>query len=306
MKRVLFILLVLSVSCPAHAAKTTFSDGNPATRSPGTKVTAAFLNAVNKHRHDGQAVDGSGALDYAVDTGAANAIVVSLSPVLSGHIPGMPIVIKVSAENTGSTVINVSGLGDKALKKLGNTDLQSGDLRAGQIITIAYDGVNYQLLAPPPNSDAITLNGQTAAMLAPPGAILDFGMSVCPAGWIETNGSTVLRAQYAALFAAIGTTWGVGDGVSTFHLPDLRGEFRRTWDHGRGVDTGRTMATWQDHLFQQHTHSGVPVRENDASDGLAASTVSFSADQNTGPAVTGNVGSETRPRNIAVLSCIKY
>ncbi|CAM2154474.1 putative Phage tail collar domain-containing protein [Paraburkholderia tropica] len=71
---------------------------------------------------------------------------------------------------------------------------------------------------------------------------------------LRCNGAAISRTAYAALFAKIGTTYGGGDGVSTFNVPDLRGEFIRVWDDGRGVDPGRGVGSWQDSLFGYHAH----------------------------------------------------
>lgn len=57
----------------------------------------------------------------------------------------------------------------------------------------------------------------------PPGAIAQFAGSVAPTGWLVCDGSAVSRVTYADLFAAIGTTYGPGDGSSTFNLPDTKG-----------------------------------------------------------------------------------
>ena len=75
-----------------------------------------------------------------------------------------------------------------------------------------------------------------------------------PTGWLKANGAAVSRTTYSNLFAAIGTTYGVGDGSTTFNIPDLRGEFIRGWDDGRGVDSGRTLGSWQDDMFEEHNH----------------------------------------------------
>jgi phage-related tail fiber protein len=73
------------------------------------------------------------------------------------------------------------------------------------------------------------------------GAIMPFSFSLAPDGWLECNGSEVSRTTYANLFSKIGTNYGVGDGVNTFNIPDLRGEFIRGWDNGRGVDSNRSL-----------------------------------------------------------------
>ncbi len=73
-------------------------------------------------------------------------------------------------------------------------------------------------------------------------------------GSLACDGTAVSRTTYAALFALIGTTWGAGDGSTTFNLPDLRGEFLRGIDNGRGVDTSRGFATAQTSQNASHAH----------------------------------------------------
>jgi len=72
--------------------------------------------------------------------------------------------------------------------------------------------------------------------------------------WIICDGSPVSRTAYNHLFDVIGTTWGVGDGSSTFNLPDLRGEFLRGYDNGHGNDgtSGRTFASQQAAAIVSH------------------------------------------------------
>jgi hypothetical protein len=63
----------------------------------------------------------------------------------------------------------------------------------------------------------------TVERLLPAGAVMAFAMNSAPDGWLPANGGAVSRTNYAALFAAIGTTHGVGNGSTTFNVPDLRG-----------------------------------------------------------------------------------
>ncbi len=83
-----------------------------------------------------------------------------------------------------------------------------------------------------------------------------FARTSPPEGWLKANGAAVSRTTYAALFAAIGTNFGAGNGSTTFNLPDLRGVFPRGWDDSRGVDTGRTFGSLQAGQNEAHTHSG--------------------------------------------------
>jgi phage-related tail fiber protein len=77
------------------------------------------------------------------------------------------------------------------------------------------------------------------------GSVTAFAMPTPPEGWLVCDGSAVSRTDYADLYAAIGTVWGEGDEITTFNLPDLRGEFIRGFDAGRGVDADRVFSSWQ-------------------------------------------------------------
>lgn len=149
-------------------------------------------------------------------------------------------------------------------------------------------------------ADLNTLSGGVGT----PGAVQFFASTSAPSGWLKANGAAVSRTTYAALFSAIGVTFGAGDGTTTFNLPDLRGEFLRGYDDGRGVDSGRSFGTTQGGAIQSHTHSTDPYNVSRAAWDPAGLPFFFTdaVPRNTG--ATG--GSETRPRNVALLACIKY
>lgn len=88
------------------------------------------------------------------------------------------------------------------------------------------------------------LGGNSTLVL--PGTTVLWCAPVVPDGYLELAGQAISRTTYSALFALFGTTYGIGDGSTTFNLPDLRGEFVRGWDHGRGIDTGRTLGSSQE------------------------------------------------------------
>lgn len=73
--------------------------------------------------------------------------------------------------------------------------------------------------------DASQLSAALLASLVPSGTLLDFAGTSAPTGYLACDGSAVSRTVYATLFSAISTTWGAGDGSTTFNLPDFR---RRT------------------------------------------------------------------------------
>lgn len=165
------------------------------------------------------------------------------------------------------------------------------------------------------------LTGYTANSYCPSGQIGLFATDYAPTGWLKANGAVLSRTVYTNLFAAIGTRFGAGDGHSTFNLPDLRGEFPRFWDDGRGVDAGRVLGSWQSDAirnitaqmylygqdgsssqgafgFRKQGERGLVWSRNDNNAGvvmdfwLDASKVVPTAQEN-------------RPRNIALLACIK-
>ncbi len=87
----------------------------------------------------------------------------------------------------------------------------------------------------------LTPASSTAAAL-PAGSMTMYGGSTLPSGWLECDGSAVSRTTYAALFTAVGTTWGAGDGSTTFNLPDLRSRSPVGAGQGSGL-TNRVLGT---------------------------------------------------------------
>lgn len=137
----------------------------------------------------------------------------------------------------------------------------------------------------------------------PPGAVMYFANTEIPVGWLPAEGGTYSRTTYANLYQAIGVTYGAGDGSTTFRVPDLRGEFIRGWDNGRGVDVGRGMGSSQADMLKAHTHTvqGTPLTINGPHPDYTYST-NWNGTNTSGS--TG--GTETRPRNIAMRAFIKY
>lgn len=152
----------------------------------------------------------------------------------------------------------------------------------------------------------------------PVGVPVPWPSATPPTGWLKCNGAAFSAEEYPELAKA----------YQTNKLPDLRGEFIRGWDDGRGIDTGRALLNWQPHTILDHAH----YMELWTGDGLAAG----SAREGVNPGIlatygdggivktdepglkvpsslralssrsvkrygeiSGNVGTETRPRNIA-------
>jgi microcystin-dependent protein len=178
--------------------------------------------------------------------------------------------------------------------------------------------------------------------LLPAGAVQAFAMNAAPPGWLAADGSTVSRTTYSALWAALGTTsspYGQGDGSTTFNLPDLRASFVRGAGSD-GVATAGSFGVKQGDAYASHNHTITdpghghaitdPGHNHDysigsfAGGGKAGGSVytplqsyagAVTGGRGTGITINGNTtgitiaasgSTETRPRNIAMLYCIKF
>lgn len=156
---------------------------------------------------------------------------------------------------------------------------------------------------------ATAIGNLAASGAAPAGSVIYVAKSTAPTGYLKANGAAVSRTTYAALYAAIGTVFGVGNGSTTFNLPDLRGEFLRGWDDGRGVDSGRVFGSAQADDFKSHDHT-INMSSGAVSDRYAFNNSTAGAGESASYSANGRTynrgGTETRPRNAALLACIKF
>ena len=152
----------------------------------------------------------------------------------------------------------------------------------------------------PERGGTVALNDDFVGMVA------YFATPTAPTGFLKCNGAAVSRATYAALFARIGTTFGAGDGRTTFNLPDLRGEFLRCLDDGRNIDGGRRLGTAQSDAIKTHTINVPDSGSAGNNMGMWFYGERGGPNDNGHNTITYNGESETRPRNVALLACIKY
>ncbi|WP_256660215.1 phage tail protein [Pseudomonas sp. RIT623] len=312
--------------------------------------------------------------------GTADALVLSLKSneaALGAYAAGQRFQFQATATNTGAATAKIGGLAAVAVKKTGAAglvDLVGGDIRAGALYDLNYDGAYFQLgggvgagkaferfsfeasagqlvfnVPHVVGSTLVMRNGRevtgylsdgqkitlkapcnlgesvevlafssfstantytkaevqallTTASALPVGSMLPFPKGTVPHGFLEVDGSVQTAAVYPDLAAYLAGSFNKGDEpAGYFRLPESRGEFLRGWDHGRGVDDGRVIGSWQADELKSHAHLlGVPVSASIASGANVVGT----AAQNTLPStLTG--GGETRPRNLAVMWCIK-
>ncbi|MCF8491346.1 MAG: phage tail protein [Rhodospirillum sp.] len=170
-----------------------------------------------------------------------------------------------------------------------------------------------------------------SALAIPPGAIWPFYRPAPPTGWLTADGAAVDRVAFAALDTAIY----VGDAANAtatggfrctdpanapatrdiagpyLVLPDLRGEFLRGADLGRGVDPGRVIGSWQAELIREHRVGLLTARDRAS---INSTYTNYAANIGSGATNWGSeqlwggdlAATETRPRNVAVMFAIKY
>lgn len=168
----------------------------------------------------------------------------------------------------------------------------------------------------------------------PTGTVLPYVGTTAPTGFMLCEGAEVSRTTYASLYTLIGDTYGNGDGSTTFNIPDYRGEFLRGNDNGRGIDSGRTLGSYQSDSYASHSHSGSSLTTSTSGahvhdltmlnsgggyiaaltyNSTSASTYTtsnpISSAGNHTHTISGSTGSsgstETRPRNMSINYIIK-
>ena len=144
-----------------------------------------------------------------------NTITAVGTPVVTAYATNQTFRFLSAGANTGPTTLNIDGLGPKNVMKAassGPVALVAGDIpAAGIVLQVTYDGTQFQIIS----------GADPATVALPVGTIIDFAGTVAPAGFLlcPAVATNISRTTYAALFAAIGTNWGAGDGSTTFGMP---------------------------------------------------------------------------------------
>lgn len=324
---------------------------DPATNRPPTEITAQDMNA-----HQEELINIILAAQMAPD-GANNAQVIAALNAMFAKINGATGLIRTLTPAGGARIRELGDIANAATVggiEFGvsyncNIDPATGVWAGRDVADICWlekwtdaGGIKEFWYAPTAAAGAVPawskvfsldMVGGGMYLAQEAGHVAFFARATAPAGYLKANGALVSRATYANLFASIGTTFGAGDGVTTFALPDLRGEFLRGFDDARGIDTGRTFGSWQKGSLigydtsQAGTVDGVwfaSVLNNPtgsasqsamgvdgyntgdyANVALGGSTVSATSAL-PGPAGNQGFSGISRPRNIALLACIKY
>lgn len=244
------------------------------------------LNATNRFQ-SGVAVSAYAANgDFYVDTGIANAYVLAvqtlgMSPYIAPiiYFNGMRARFFAGNQNTGASTVNVAGLGVKAIVDRAGNALAGGEIEAAKVVQVTYDQTNNRFI--------LTDDGSASSTGVPTGSVIDFAgiLANIPPDYLYCDSSAISRTTFAKLFGIIGITWGAGDTVTTFNIPDQRGRGRLGSGTGAGL-TNRVLATYlgAEQIFQagnqvgSHAHTvngGTPVVVN--SGGFLSGGATFAA-----------------------------
>lgn len=155
----------------------------------------------------------------------------------------------------------------------------------------------------------------------PVGTYIQHAGASAPTGYLACNGAAVSRTTYADLFAVVSTTYGVGDGSTTFNLPDARGLVmvgagaHGTMTRANGTAyNGGTLGASRNDQMQGHKHFNTAISTSGSAEsgrGISSTNNSTNDDKIGNPSTDGTngtprTGDETRPAEIAVLVCIKF
>lgn len=276
-----------SISIPRE-----FSDGNPLTFAQLSDAFAAvetFLNTtqINDDNIQNSGITGSLKLlnnsvtSQKIANGAISSTQIASAGVLGSNIAANTI--------TGSNLVNGT---------LSDTQIQAQGISATSIL----------------NATLTSTQMASGIGLVPAGAILPFGGTAAPTGWLMCDGTSYLQATYPALYAAIGNAYGTADG-SHFNVPDLRGRFLRGVDGGTGRDpdaasrtamntggaTGNNVGSVQTDQLKSHTHTfAVSV-----SAGVGSLPYLNNAPTSSTETTNSTGGNETRPLNAYVNYIVK-
>ena len=225
-------------------------------------------------------------------TGAANVYTVTSTSSPSALVDGFQIAFKAHQSNTGASTLAVNSFGAKPLRSRTGVALTANEILSGAAITAQYNSAADEFLligGRVGNSSADTL-----ARIIPVGFVAPWPTATAPAGWLLAYGQAVSRTTYAELFAAYGTTYGSGDGSTTFNLPDYRGRTPfgkddmggsaagRITSAASGVDGATLGATGGD---QKHTLTSAQIPAH-----THTATVSITSTPNTSIVENGNSG----------------
>jgi microcystin-dependent protein len=295
------------------------SSGNNVNITAGGTLCHTFTNSYSTASVPIRVPDGTAAAPSITNTGDEN----------TGIFFGAADEVSITTGGTERAQFDSNGLSVLAQKSVRYYDADNShyvELKAASTVS-----ANVTLTLPTSDGDAdqflktdgsgnLSFASIGSGSLVPTASVFALATSTVPSGYLECDGAAVSRTTYADLFAAIGTTYGAGNGASTFNVPDLRGEFIRGWDNGRGIDSSRTLGSTQSDDNKSHTHTitdpghnhqvNINVYQQGAGPNAQTDMANRAGNTTSSTAFTGislaaSGGTESRPRNVAMMYVIK-
>ena len=241
--------------------------------------------------------------------GSADALTAHFTPTVKELENGLLVHVRAKEKNTGtSPSFNADETGEKPVVKGNNLPLVAADIAgAGHWLEMQYDGALDKWVLQNP------AKGITPPSGVPVGTIEYFAMPTPPAGYLKADGAAVGRQTYPELFETIGTTFGEGDGSTTFNLPDLMDRFAQGSDvPGQKVEAGLPNITGEINI--DNTLAGMshyegalyPVKSSGYKNSLASNNngtpVAFDASRSN--PIYG-ASTTVQPPALTLLPCIK-
>lgn len=309
-KRLIAFTLVLAMFCaiPAFAGETVYSGK--------MKILNAWLNKVfgrDGHAHDGKDADGSAPViayplrsitnttsldryeDYRVAADATSGTIYANLPLGADAGTNREYIVQKTDSSANTVIVNAAGADTIEGVRTSVTLTVMGDTA-----TVRWNGSQWK-----------------ESRAEPVSTLKDFAGATAPYGYIICNGTAVSRTGYAALFAVIGTTYGVGDGSTTFNVPDLRGRIIAGKDNMGGSSANRITNAAADSLggamgAETHTLSETEMPQHNHSmyTMIAGVAIAGGSGFQGSTSVTGNTGGGQAHNNVQptlfVNKLIKY
>jgi len=126
--------VIIDITCDSGTLTSTITSVEASILYPGENPLSGY-----------NAIDQNSSQIYGADGGSANTYTLTLAPAPTAYAAGQVFHFNATNANTGTSTLNVNGLGAKTIKKLHDQDVVSGDIEAGQVVTVIYDGTNFQM-----------------------------------------------------------------------------------------------------------------------------------------------------------------
>lgn len=208
------------------------------------------------------------------DSGSVNALQLTLVGNTAVYTPGLEVWVYPANTGTGAATFQLNSQTATSIRRRDGAIAQPGDIQQDVLLKLVFDGSVWVM-------DNVSIDS---------GIMQDFGGGTVPAGYLLCNGTTVSRTVYSELFAAIGTTWGVGDGSTTFNIPGLA---RRNTVGSGGVATspaftGTTTGSLGGEEVHTQTASEVGVHDHPFTVPNAAAQTNVGGSPGIGTGSTGS------------------